>query len=222
MKRFAVIGLGKFGGQLARFLYEDGHEVIGVDKNKNNVQNMGGRCTEAIVLDARDKNNLEQLGIEHFDVVIVSCGSDISSSVLICLHLKELGAKTIKAKVQDDDHGKILNLVGNAEVINPERDIARKLTRELNNPNILEYLPLESQYDIVKLMAPKIFLDKSIKELDVRAQYKVFIIGLEYAGSGVFELLPSPSTVIRDGDELLFIGRTEDLLALNALTTEEP
>jgi len=136
MKRFAVIGLGNFGFHAARALYEDGNQVIAIDEDKARVQAIDPYATEALLLDATDKDALKALGLQHMDAVIVAAGAKISTSILICLHLQEIGVKKILAKALDDDPGKILKRMGAAEIIHPERDMALRVARGLSRTTI--------------------------------------------------------------------------------------
>ncbi|MBN1841001.1 MAG: TrkA family potassium uptake protein, partial [Deltaproteobacteria bacterium] len=124
MKHFAVIGLGNFGFHATKALFEDGNEVLAIDADKGRAQAIDPFSTEAMVLDATDKEVLKSLGLENMDAVIVSTGTKISISILICLYLQEIGVKKILAKALDDDHAKILKRVGATEIIHPERDMA--------------------------------------------------------------------------------------------------
>ena len=133
MKHFAVIGLGNFGFHAAKALFEDGNEVVAIDADKARVQAIDPHSTEAVVLDATDKEALKSLGLENMDGVIVSTGTKISTSILICLYLQEIGVKKILAKALDADHGKILKRVGATEIIHPERDMALRLSRLFGN-----------------------------------------------------------------------------------------
>lgn len=108
MKKFAVIGLGNFGFFATKALYEDGNEVIAIDLDKSKVQAIDAYCSEAVVLQATDKEKLKALGLENMDGVIISTGTKISTSILICNYLQEIGVKKILVKAQDEDHGKIL------------------------------------------------------------------------------------------------------------------
>jgi len=90
MKRVVVIGLGIFGFNIAKDLYENGIEVVAIDKNKEVIQKIKGFSTKAILADGRDKDILESIGIQPDDVVIVSFGEDLAASTLITLHLKEM------------------------------------------------------------------------------------------------------------------------------------
>jgi len=132
MKKFTVIGLGNFGFHAAKALFEEGNEVIAIDTDRAKVQAIDPYATEAIVLDATDKEALRSLGLEEMEAVIVSTGTRISISIMICLYLNELGVKRILAKALDPDHEKILRKVGATEVIHPERDMAIRVSRSLS------------------------------------------------------------------------------------------
>ena len=98
MGQYAVIGLGNFGFHITKALFDEGNEVVALDQDKTLVQSTAPFCTQSMVLDATDKENLRNLGLEALDGVIVSVGSNLSSSILITLHLHEMGAKRIIVK----------------------------------------------------------------------------------------------------------------------------
>jgi trk system potassium uptake protein TrkA len=217
MKRFAVIGLGNFGFYTAKALFEDGNEVIAIDSNKSRVQAIDPWSTEAVVLDATEKNSLKSLGLENMNGVIVSTGTKISTSILICLYLQEIGVKKILAKALDDDHGKILKRVGATEIIHPEREMALRISRNLSHPNMLDFIPLADEFDLVQIEPPRDFIGKTLKGLNLRAKYKVHIIAIKELVPENFLLVPPASFVIKDSDILIMLGRSEDILKIKAL-----
>ena len=93
MKRVVVIGLGIFGFNIAKDLYENGIEVIAVDKNKEVIQKIKDFSTKAVLADGTDKEVMESIGIQEDDIVIISFGEDLAASTLITLHLKEMKVK---------------------------------------------------------------------------------------------------------------------------------
>jgi trk system potassium uptake protein TrkA len=212
MKRFAVIGLGNFGFHAAKALFEDGNEVIAIDTDKGRVQAIDPYSTEAVVLDATDKEALKSLGLENMDGVIVSTGTKISTSILICLYLQENGVKKILAKALDEDHGKILKRVGATEIIHPERDMALRVSRGLSHPNILDFIPLADEFDLVQVGPPREFIGKSLKELNLRAKYSVHIIAIKELVPENFLLVPPANFVIKDSDILIMLGKSDDIL----------
>ena len=217
MKRFAVIGLGNFGFHAAKALFEDGNEVVAIDLDKGRVHAIDPHSTEAIVLDATDKEALKALGLENMDGVIVSTGTKISTSILICLHLQEMGVKKILAKALDEDHGKILKRVGATEIIHPERDMALRLSRGLSRPNVLDFIPLAEEFDLIQVGPPREFIGKSLKDLNLRAKYNVHIIAIKELVPENFVLVPPASFVIKDSDILIMLGKSEDIRQIKAL-----
>ncbi|MCR4317081.1 MAG: TrkA family potassium uptake protein [Planctomycetes bacterium] len=217
MKRYAVIGLGNFGFYAAKALFEDGSEVIAIDTDKQRVHQVDHYATEAIVLDATDKEAVRSLGLEHMDAVIVSTGTKISTSILVCLHLAELGAKKIVAKALDDDHAKILRKVGATEIIHPERDMAIRVSRSLSRPNILDFIPLADEFDLIQVETPKEFIGKTLKDLNLRAKYGVHIIAIKELSPENFILVPPPNQEIKSSDILVMLGRSDDIRKIKAI-----
>ncbi|MBN2033889.1 MAG: TrkA family potassium uptake protein [Deltaproteobacteria bacterium] len=217
MKRYAVIGLGNFGFYAAKSLYEDGNEVVAIDLDKTRAHAIDPYSTEAIVLDATDNAALKSLGLETMDGVIVSTGTKISTSILICLHLQEMGVKKILAKALDEDHGKILKRVGATEIIHPERDMAIRISRNLSRPNILDFIPLAEDYDLVQVGPPKEFIGKTLNELNLRAQYNVHVIAIKELVPDNFLLVPPADFLIKDSDILIMLGKSEDIKKIKAL-----
>jgi trk system potassium uptake protein TrkA len=217
MKKYAVIGLGNFGFHVAKALYNDGHEVVAIDTDKAHVQAIDQYSSEAIVMDATDKEALGTLGLDQMDGVIIATGTNLGTSVLICLYLQEIGAKTILAKALDEDHEKILKRVGATEIIHPERDTALRVARSLSTPNALDFIPLAKDYELVQVAPPKEFLDKNLIQLNLRAKYNVQVIAIRELSPENMVLAPSADFVIKNSDVLILLGRTEDINKIKAL-----
>ena len=166
MKRYIVIGLGNFGFYVAKTLYEDGHEVLAIDRNRDRVARIQDLVSEAMILDAIHRESLKGLGIAAAEAVVVSMGDDISNSILTTLYLKELGAKKIVVKCQDEDHGRILEKLGANEIIFPEKAMGQKVAKGLSRGNILDFIPLSEDYTIIETAAPKEFLGKSLEGVE--------------------------------------------------------
>ena len=217
MKRFAVIGAGSFGYYVARALYENKNEVIAIDRSKERVQAIEPHCTSAIVQDVTDMEALKGLGLEEMDAVIVSTGANIKPSILICFHLSRLGIKRIIVKAEDDDHGEILKELGATEIIRPGMDMAQRLALRLTSPNILEFLPLEEDYTIVQVDPPPSFIGKTLKDLNLRKRYEVYIIAVKELVPERFRMVPDADFTIKDSDVLVMLGRDGDLKKIKEL-----
>lgn len=213
-KTFVVIGLGKFGFYLAKHLFERGHDVIAIDVDKEVVQEIKDHSTKAIIADATSKDTMLSLGIQNVDTAIVSLGTRMDHSILVTLHLKEIGVKDIFVKAITEDHRKILNIIGAKEVIFPERDMAEKLAHSLSSPNLLDYLPLSEGISIMELVPLHQFIGKSIKDIQLRNKFGVQVIAIKELVPERMNLIPSSDTVVKESDILVLIGPDEALKKL--------
>jgi trk system potassium uptake protein TrkA len=211
MKRIVVIGLGIFGSNIVKDLYESGLEVIAVDKNKDAVQNIRDCSTKAIVADGVDKEIMDAIGIQADDTVIVSFGEDLAASTLITLHLRQLGVKHIIVKAPNNEHKLVLEKVGATEVVIPEKEMARKVAKSLISPNVLDYLPLSDDYMISELAPPNSFLGKTIAELKLRGTYHIEVIAIRDVISDRIQMVPGADFVIKDGEVLVIVGKEKDI-----------
>lgn len=211
MKRFCVIGLGNFGFHVARALYEDGHEVIAIDMDREKVQRVQDYVSYAILGDAASKDFLKGQGIGEMDAVVLSTGERSHLSTLITLYLKELKVPRILVKALDEDHGTILGKVGATDIIYPEKDMAVKTARSLSSPNILEFIPMAEDYSIIESAPPAHFVGKSLVDLDLRKKFNVNIIGIKDVLTDEFTVVPPATHVIKDSDLLILIGKSKDV-----------
>lgn len=210
-QRVVVIGLGIFGFNIVRDLYEGGFEVIAVDKNKDAVQRVRDCSTKAIQADGTDKEIMEAIGIQEDDVVIISFGEDLAAATLTTLHLKQMKVKTIIVKAPNEEHKLILEKVGATEVMIPEKEIAHKVAKSLISPNVLDYLPLSDDYMISEMAPPNSFLGKSIAQLQLRSRYHIEVIAIRDIVSDKINMVPGADFVIKDGDVLVMIGKEKDI-----------
>lgn len=211
MKRIVVIGLGIFGSNIVKDLYENGFEVIAIDKSKDAVQHIRDYSTKAIVADGTDKEIMNAIGIQADDTIIISFGEDLAASTLITLHLKQLGVKNIIVKAPNNDHKLVLEKVGATEVIIPEKEMAVKVAKSLIAPNVLDYLPLSDEYMISEIAPPNHFLGKTISELQLRSKYHIDVIAVREIISDRIHMVPQADFVIKDGEVLIVVGKERDI-----------
>ena len=212
--KFAIIGLGSFGSYLARTLYDKGHEVLVIDKDKDKVEEAKNFSTQPVWMDSADKENLQALGIKDMDVVVVSLGPEMESSILTVLYLHELGVNRILAKALSADHGKILEAIGATDVIYPERDMAVRLAQKLSSRNVLEYLPLAEDISIQEIVPPESFIGKKLKDLNLTNRYHVQVIAIRQLVPEKLIFIPGADFVIKDSDVLVVMGEESNIAQL--------
>ena len=212
MKSYIVIGLGRFGSQAAKRLYELGCEVLAIDHNSELVHPIANQVTQAVVADARDKEVLRALGAKDFECAIVAIGDNLADSVLATMNLKELGVPYIVCKASDETHRQVLMKLGADRVVIPEQEHADRLAKNLSSPNVLDYIELSEEYGIIEIPAPKAWVGKSLKELNVRAKLGVNIIAVEKGRK--INVSPAADYRIEADDVMVVLGDTAALDAV--------
>ncbi|MFK4765190.1 potassium channel family protein [Desulfobaculum sp. SPO524] len=197
-----VIGLGKFGFFLAQRLMELGHDVIGVDSNPDFVRRAQDELTRVFQADGTDRTVLEQLGFQDLSHVVVSVGSAMEASILICLHLKELEVEHVWVKAISWEHEKVLTKIGADEVFFPERYGAQQLALRMTHPGLIDYLPFGMGVLIQRLIVDK-WAGKTLRELDLTNRYRVQVVAVRSEDDAAFEFLPRADTVLTKGAELV-------------------
>ena len=204
MRSYIVVGLGRYGTQVARKLSELGCEVLAIDTCAAKVQQVSNDVTHAVVADARDKEVLRALGAKEFDCAVVAIGESLGDSVLATMNLKELGIPKVVCKAHDETHRQVLKKMGADQVVIPEHEQADRLAKSLASRNVLDYIELSEDYGIVEIPAPQSWTEKSLIELNVRAKLGVNILAIRRGG----EITVSPSADFRiaQGDILVVLG----------------
>jgi len=215
MKSYVVIGLGRFGQGVARQLCQLGAEVLAMDLRGDLVQQVANDVTHAVVGDAQDKEVLRALGVKDFDCAVIAIGEDLAASVLTAMNLQELGVPYIVCKAHDETHRRVLEKLGVQRVVIPEKDQAQRLARSLHSHNVLEYIELSEEYGILEVPAPKSWVGKSLKELNVRAKLGVNIIAVE--SDRTTNVSPSADYRILSEDVLVVLGDNAALEAVQKL-----
>lgn len=215
MKSYLVIGLGRFGQSVSRQLCALGAEVLVMDMHSDLVQHVANDVTHAVVGDAQDKEVLRALGVRNFDCAIVAIGDNLAASVLITMNLKELEVPYIVCKAYDETHRRVLEKLGVNRVVIPEQEYAQRLGRSLISHNVLDYIELSEEYGILEVPAPRSWVGKTLRELNVRAKLGVNIIAIE-SGKKI-NVAPGAEYVIQPEDNLVVLGENYALEAVQKL-----
>jgi trk system potassium uptake protein len=211
-KEFAVIGLGRFGGSLARRLEAMGHMVLGVDSDMARVQEIADEITSAVALDATVENALQEVDIASFGTVIVALEDDFEASALVTTYLKGLGIPRVICLAQTRRHRDILLRIGADQVVLSDEDSGQRLADTLGSPNMLERVVLDAEHSLMELKAPGSLVSQPVAAL---ARYDVTVLLIQRSE----RLISCPSTEIRlEADDTIFaVGLREKLLEVASL-----
>lgn len=212
MKRFVVIGLGTFGAGVAEALHEEGNEVIAVDANPERVDRVASDVTRAAVGDGRDADFLAKIGAEEAYAGIVSTGDDLGACVLATMALRDLAVQEIYVKVISNEHARIMNRIGVTETIFPERESSMNLAVRISQSNaILKYVRLGAGFSLQEMAVPNKWNGKTLRELNLRAQYGISVIAVHDVLSDQMKPVPDPDAQLKDSDTLLVAGSVDNL-----------
>jgi trk system potassium uptake protein TrkA len=219
--KYAVIGLGLFGSAIARALSEKGAEVLAIDNEDDNIQDIKDEVAYAVTLDATNKRALSTQGIEDMDAVVVAIGEDFEALLLCTVYLLEMNVKRIIARANGVQQRMILEKIGVKEILSPENEVGKVVAERLLNPNIISYLQLPDNYEIVEIVTPKGIINRKLEELELRNKYKLNLITIKrqfeetVKGDIVKEQhvlgVPHSNSIIEETDTLVIFGRIKDI-----------
>jgi len=209
MKSFLIIGMGSFGHHLCRALAGQKCEVMIVDQKSEQLEDMLPLVVSAKVGNCTNEEVLRSFGVESFDACFVCLGDDILGSLQVTSLLKELGAKKVFSKAEDDIQAKFLLRNGADEIIYPELEVATSIAVSESSDSIFDCIRLTAEYSIYELEPMRQWIGKSLKELNFRVKYHLTVIAV--ICDGVIRPNLSPDYTFRTEEHLLVLGRSKDI-----------
>ena len=209
MKSFLVIGAGTFGHHICRELIKQKCEVMIVDRDPKPLEDLVNVVTSAKIADCANIETLRSFDIPSFDACFVSVGRNFQYSLEITSLLKELGARKVFSKADEDIQAKFLLRIGADEVVYPEKDMARRIAVAESSDSIFDCMPLTEDYGIYEITVPRRWVGKTVVKLDVRRAYNLSVLAIKNGES--LRPLPPVDHVFNESEHLMVLGREEDL-----------
>jgi trk system potassium uptake protein TrkA len=200
-----VIGLGRFGSQVAESLLRLGHEVMGIDDNAKRVEQWSDQLTYVAQADATDDQALRQLGVAEFSRAVVGIGTAVEASVLTVVALGDLHVPEIWAKAISAPHGKILTAVGADHVVYPESAMGERVAHLITS-RMLDFIEFDDDFALAKVRAPDHIVGKTLAECALRTHYGITVVGVKRSGED-FEYAQA-STVVPANAVIIVAGQT--------------
>ena len=199
-KQFAVLGLGSFGESIALELQKLGCEVVAVDKDMERVNGIADSVSYAMQADIGDPE------------FVIAEAESLEASIMAALECKEIGVPNVIAKAKNNRHATVLKKIGVDTIIFPEKEMGVRLAKNLMSASFTDWIALSPAYSIVETPMPAKWSGKTLKELDVRRNYEVNVVGIK-SGAHV-EVNPDPLEVLRKDMVLILVGSNTALEAL--------
>ncbi len=209
MKSVLLIGMGRFGHHLCRYLLDQKNEVMAVDKSETALEDVAPLVTSALVADCTKESVLKSIGISDFDVCFVCIGDDFQSNLEITSMLKDLGARFVVSLSNSVTHTKFLLRNGADDVVHPDKDIAERTAVKYSSDNVFDYIELRGDYSIFEVSPLKQWIGKSLRAADIRARHNISIIAIKSGDE--FVINPPADRVINAGDHLMVISHKKDM-----------
>ncbi len=209
MKSILIIGMGRFGRHMARKFTEQGNEVMAVDNKESRINAVMSFVTDAQIADATDEQYIETLGVNNFDLCVVTIGEDFQASLEATSLLKDLGAPYVISRASRDVHAKFLLRNGADEVIYTEKETAERLAVKYGSDSIFNYIELTEDYSIYEITVPEPWIGKSIIDKNIRNKYNISILATK-ENDAIFPL-PHPDHIFKSTETLMVMGRNEDV-----------
>jgi trk system potassium uptake protein len=223
MRRFAVIGLGRFGQKLAIALAMSGSEVIAIDRDRNEVELIRDQVSHAVRLDSTDEEAMKAQGVDKADVAIIALGQEsFEAAILTVVNLRQMGVKQIYARAESLIAGEVFSKVGATEVIYPEIESAQRWAYKLIAPQIGEKIDFAPGYSLARIKAPPSFDGKTVMDLQLRQKYKINLVIIKRSDEAKARKnekesiinIPMPDTIVYAEDILMVAGSDADLAKL--------
>lgn len=210
MKTILVIGAGRFGTYLIQIFSEQGDEILVIDKEEDRLQKVLPYVTASLIGDSTDPDFMKNIGVNNFDICVVSIGDNFQYSLETTSLLKELGAKFVIARASRDVHEKFLLRNGADEVVYPEKFMAKWAAIRYSSANVKDYIPVPGDYSIFEVEVPSSWIGKSMVELKIRQVMNLNILAVKNAKDD-FNMDYDPTAPFKEGQTIVVIGSDNDL-----------
>ena len=208
-KEYIVIGLGQFGMSIAQTLMQNDCEVLVLDINERRTRAIADSVTCAVTGNVMDAELLAGLGIRNFDGAVIAIGENMEASIMATMVVNELGVPHILAKAQSELHAKILRKVGADRVVLPEWEMGIRYANNMVHDNFFDAVELSPDISMMEINVRREWEGKSLKQLNMRAKYKINVIGIKSEDG--FDVNPDPDEPLNANSKLVSIGRNEVL-----------
>jgi len=210
IKKIAVIGLGDFGKALVKKLNEDGHEVTAIDRDLKTIEDIKDYCTHAVCLDSTDETSILAQGIRDMDLIYLTSSANFEALIVTTKILeKHCPKERIIVRYRNEIQKEILEKMFNIQkIFNPEEEAAKNMSLLAKHHIIGKSYSIFDNYEIIEVQVPKKYLDKPIKDIDIRSVYNINILMIKQKDK---EIDVTPEYKLTNEDVLLIFGRQDNI-----------
>jgi len=217
---FILCGYGRIGSIIAAELHQQGVPIVVVERSAERVREATDRGWLAIDADASREEALATAGIHRARGLIAAVGTDAENVFTVLTARVMRPDLFIIARVESDDAEHKLRRAGADRVISPYQIGATHMVQTALRPAVVDFVQLATSSERLDLSMEQVHITEdsalanhSIVDAGIRQKFGVIVVGIKRAG-GAMEFNPPPEAVMRPGDELVVLGRTDSVKAL--------
>jgi trk system potassium uptake protein TrkA len=209
-----VVGGGKVGYYLTKELIENGHEVVLMEKERTRAAQIVDELGSIVVpQDGCEGKFLRLAGANRADIVAAVTGDDEDNLVICQMAKHHFDVPRTIARVNNPKNEDLFRHLGVDEIISPTRMALGSIEQDIPVHELLHLAALENELEIIEaqLQADSPAVGKSPADIVVPEGCSLFAL----VRDGVATPLRS-DTVLREGDKVIAIGRSDCEVALHA------
>jgi voltage-gated potassium channel len=217
---FIVCGYGRIGSIIAAELHQQGVPVAVIERDPARVRQAIDRGWVALEADASREEVLTKAGIHRARGLITAVGTDAENVFTVLTARVMRPDLFIIARVESDDAEHKLRRAGADRVISPYQIGATQMVQTALRPAVVDFFHLATSSERLDLSMEQVHIkndsplaNQTIVDAGIRQKFGVIVVGIKRAGGGM-DFNPPPEAVMRSGDELVVLGRTENVKAL--------
>jgi len=205
-----VVGGGRVGYYLARALLDEGHEVLIIEKNATFCdiinEELGSICVRG---DGCEAAILEEVGTGRADMLVAVTGHDEDNLVACQVAKYKFNVPRTIARIRNPQNEAIFKKLGVDVTVSTTNIILEAIEKEVPTHPLTHLLTLSDKgLSIVEVRIPptSTSIGKLVKELSLPEGSKLALI----IPKDRKPRMPTPSTVLREGDQIIALT-TPDL-----------
>lgn len=213
-----IMGCGRVGSTLARSLEDRGHETSVIDINAEAFRRLGPDFKGITVTGMGfDRGVLEEAGIKDADAFAAVSSGDNSNIISARVAREMYNIDNVVARIYDPGRAAVYERLGVPTVAVVPWAADQVLRRLLPAGSEPAWRDQSGDVRMDAMYAPKQWIGKPVSTLEGQAHVRVaFITRL---GSG---LIPTPETVVQEGDFLSIFMREENAESTHAVLERGP
>ena len=211
-----IVGGGQVGAHLASLLIERGHEVRIIEEKQARVEILKKNLPENIIIhgSGTDPNLLENMDIQHTDVITAVTGSDETNLVIATLARLEYGVTRVVGRVNNPKNAWLFTPVMGVDAALNQADLmARLVAEEMSMGDMMTLLKLHGgKYSLVERMVEPTssMVGKTLRDIELPMECVLVAV---IRNSDL--LIPRGDTVLMANDKAVAITHEDQLQRLD-------